>query len=835
MVAPLPVTAERRHLTIVFCDMVASTEHADRLDPEDFCRLVQTFLGSCADVITRHNGVVASYVGDAVKGFFGYPVADEDDAETAVRAGLEIVDTVTALAETLNEPLQVRVGVASGEVVVGHFAGAPAGVSIGAFGHTANVAARLQVLAEPNAVLVDPPTFQASCGAVDYTDIGFHRLKGLQDPVKVWRAVRPRSLPSRFARRAQLTKLSGRDAEMRQLLDLWLSVCTTGRGRAAVVSGEPGIGKSRLLHEVQRRTDCANWLLMQCSPTFENSTLYPFLRTFKRWASIDDRETPAETMHQLRSALATIGPDVELRVAVIALLLSLPADGGERASTISPDRQREIMKSLVLDWIAHLARSEPLLLLFEDAQWADLTSRELLSTLAETGAVVPCLVLVSLRAEAAEPQIAMSDALHLKLEPLGRADAESIVRDVVSSGLSSDDLAAVLERAEGVPLFIEELAVHAGDALRLERPDDDDGASSDAIPTTMQSALLARLDRLQSAKELAQIAATIGREFEIDLLRSVSGYRPDRIRRDLETLLRSGLLISSEGAQAETLLFKHALLQQAAQATMLRERRQVLHGRIAACLELRDQGGPSAYPELIAHHYTEAGRFDRAADCWFLAGTKTGASWAKLEAARMFRKGLDCARQLADTPERSSRLIRTELELGDVLYAAYGYVTEDGIAAYHRAVALCEQTDDVPGLVRALDGLFGTHFNSAQFDEAIRACDRLIAIGEAKGNRAALVLGLQFKGMSVFCQGRLPEASGLLQRALRPPRPRLGNRQRLPEYGHAVSVVGMASARPSPGGARFVQRGRDHRTDADRLSAGRLARQWLRPLCLPER
>ncbi len=759
-------TAERRHLSILFCDMVASTEYADQLDPEDFRRLVQTFLQTCSEVIRRHHGLVASYIGDAVSAYFGYPVADEDDAERALLAGLEILQTVATVAE--EHPLRVRLGVASGQVVVGNVLGAPAGVSTVAFGHVAHLAARLQTLAEPNMILADAATYQAASGAIEFTNHGRHQLKGFAEPIQVWQVGKARPLPSRFARRTRLTKVYGRDAEISRLITSWKEVSSARRGQAVEVSGEAGIGKSRLLDELRQRLPDAAQLMVQCSSAFENSTLHPFLSELKHWAGIKDADAAEEKLRKLTTVLSVSEVPVATTLPLFANLLSIPTSDPEAATDFSSERHRTITKKVFTDWISHLARAKPLLLLLEDEQWADLTSRELLNSLIENLPSIPTLILVSKRTELENEPNKREGVLHLRLSPLSPRDATEIICDMSPTGPPPEDVIAfVLDRAEGVPLFVEEFARNA---FEFGLPSDGSapaGRSAEGgIPNSLQSSLLARLDRLGSAKEIAQIAATIGREFDVELLSKVSSLSEVAVLDELANLVRSGLIVPKEGAAGSDYCFKHALLQQAAQGTILRERRQRLHARISEAMEARDPNASSTYPEVIAQHFADAGLFERAADYWLLAGLKAGKTWAKVDAAEMFGKGIEAAKMLPDTPERNNRILRLELERGDVLYAAFGYMTREGSAAYHRAIRLSEELGDPEAPVRALDGLFGTHFNSGQFSDAINVSDRLIELGEDRNDVKALVLGLQFKGISLFSRGQLTSARLYLERAL---------------------------------------------------------------------
>lgn len=760
--------AERRHLTILFCDIVASTEYADRLDPEDFRRLVEQFLNTCSSIVQRHRGQLASYIGDAIMAYFGYPTADEDDAERALLAGLEILEALSRVSGADEQPLQVRVGVASGQAVVGNFPGAPAGVSIAAFGSVVHLAARLQTLAQPNTILTDTATFQAASGAMKFVDFGQHGLKGFSDPVQIWKVCKARPLRTRFARRTSLTRFYGRDSEIQQLTRCWQDVTQSRRGQAVMISGEAGIGKSRLIHEIQQLLQPPGHLLVQCSPAFQKSTLYPFLMELKRYAGIADDDPIESKRTKLESVLATSDVPLEISLPIFARLLSLEPAENTALSGISVRQQRQYTKRVFTDWIRHIAPEHGFLLVIEDEQWADLTSRELLEEIIEILRAIPALILLSVRTEHDEALGERSGLLHLRLKPLGTKDAAAIIRDIASAVAPSEEVVKfVLDRAEGVPLFLEELT---RSALELGLPAHPLSAPSqaveDEIPSSLQSSLLGRLDRLGPAREIAQVASTIGREFSLQLLQEVSGAPETAVRTALSDLVGAGLIIPKDMSDGSVYVFRHALLQQAAQRTLLRERRQQLHALIAETMEKRDPEAAAAYPELVAQHFAEGSLFDRAADYWLLAGLKAGTTWAKVEAAELFKKGIESAQRIPVSSERERRILHLELELGDVLYAAFGYLTGEGTAAYHRAMELSEKLGDLEALVRALDGLFGTHFNSGRFPEAIAASEKLIEIGENRGNVKALVLGLQFKGMSLFCRGQLASARLYLERAL---------------------------------------------------------------------
>ncbi|RUW17362.1 AAA family ATPase, partial [Mesorhizobium sp. M4B.F.Ca.ET.013.02.1.1] len=562
------------------------------------------------------------------------------------------------------------------------------------------------------------------------------------------------------------TRLCGRNAELRLLMERWETVVRDRRGSAVWVSGESGIGKSRLLNEIQQRLRSFPQLTMQCSPTFENSTLYPFLAELQRIATIEDGDPTEEKLRKLSNGLSMGSVSSDVALAIFSSLLGIPTARPDRLEGISAERQRNIAEQALMDLVGYLARTTPILILFEDEQWADATSRELLDKIVASLAATPALLLVSSRNTASLPWFNRPDVHHIRLEALGREDAEAIVHDISPNAVAAD-VSVVLDRSEGVPLYIEELTrsvVETG--LRLDAAQPKRLSLTNNIPNSLQFLLLARLDRLGPAKEVAQIAAAIGRKFDFDILREICDWPEAELRNAVGDLMRTGLVVAERGTAGAGFSFSHVLLQQAARGTMLHERAQQIHRLIAECIELRDRNAAFARPEVLAEHFADAGLFDRAADYWLLAGVKAAKTWAKADAVRIFRKGLEAAKLLPDSDDRSRKLLRFELELGDVLYAAQGYVTGEGSAAYQRAIALSGKLGEPEATIRALDGLFGTHFNSGQFGKALAASDELIRVGEEGGYLNALVIGLQFKGMTLFSQGELVAARQYLERAL---------------------------------------------------------------------
>jgi class 3 adenylate cyclase len=763
-----PGFTERRHVTALFCDLVGSTEYAVRLDPEDFGKLTQTYLERCGSVVRNNNGMVANYVGDALLALFGYPIAEEDDADSALKAALDILQIAPSIEVPNGSPLQVRIGIASGLAVVGSFLGAPDSTSTFAFGPIPSLAQRLQTLAAPQMILIDQHTYDATAGAFEFADVGLHPLKGFSEPVHVWRVERSRVLESRFAKRTRLFKLVGRRPQLHSIVTLWNKVTAERHGRVVFLSGEPGIGKSRLAFEVRQQIPTCTHLALQCSTTFSNSALFPFLNLLKRYAGIRDEDPAHISLPKLEAVLATSKVPRRLSLPIFAGLLSIDQPHFP-PSELSSLRQQSISRRVFVNWLHHVARVNPALMLFEDIQWIDPSSRDVLDALIHEVPSHPMLILITSRATPLRSSEQAEHSLEIALTRLNRHESEKLIHEVATgTNLAGDLRAQVLNRAEGVPLFVEELtraAIETG--LPVKHWEQEARETVAGVPKSLQSSLVSRLDKLGAGKVIAQIAAVIGREFDLKILAYLCKLSVSAFEAMIDRLTDAGLIAPQLWNSRSRYVFTHALLQEAARSTLLRERREELHRLVAEAIESLDPKTAAEHPELLAQHFEEAGMFGRAADCWLAAGLNVAKTWAKVEAANMFSMGLACLEQLPASAERSRQALRLELERGDVLYATFGYVTRDGSAAYRNAMRLSQELDDADAPIRALDGLFGIAFNSARFVDAEWASDQLIMIGRENDNLKALVLGLQFKGMSLFCGGTLRRARHYLQRSLR--------------------------------------------------------------------
>jgi class 3 adenylate cyclase len=726
--------AERRQLTVMFCDLVGSTA---RYDPEDLREVIGAYHRCVADTVVRFAGFVAKYMGDGVLVYFGYPEAHEDDAERAVRAGLAVIDAVGGLATP--ERLNVRLGIASGLVVVGDLIGAGAAQERGVVGETPNLAARLQTLAGPGALVIADTTRRQIGALFEIEDLGPQTLAGFAEPQRAWRVVCQSGVLSRFeALRSEAAPLVGRDEELDLLLRRWRQA-QAGEGRVVLLSGEPGIGKSRLSAALSQAIQSEQHTRLRyfCSPYHQDSALYPSIIQLERAAGFARDDTVEQKLDKLRGVLVP-GARGDDEIALVAELLSLPSSATDL--TLSPQRKREMLFEALLQQLATLARDRPVLMVFEDAHWIDPTSRELLDLTFDRVARMPVLVVVTFRPEF---QHAWSGQPHVTMLALNRLDARdgvALVERVAGNGsLSRDIVDEIVERADGVPLFVEELTkavLESGDRdNRVAAVLAASALSNLAIPATLHASLIARLDRLGPiAKEAAQIGAVIGREFGYELIEQV-GQRPAaELRLGLDRLAEAGLLFCRGSAPQSSYLFKHALVQDAAYGTLLRAKRQELHARVAAVLEQHFADLVERQPELLAHHLTAARDTERAVGQWLKAGRHAAERSAHLEAIGHFDRGLATLAAMPEGPAREGREIELQLARGPSLFTVEGYSSAAAAEAYARVRELAERQDDARRLFMAVYGLWQSANGAGRIRDCRILSDRLLRLTADKAD-----------------------------------------------------------------------------------------------------
>ena len=656
--AARPPEAERRQLTLLFCDLVGSTELAARLDPEDLRGIMSAYQRCAGAVVERFEGHVAKYLGDGVLAYFGWPQAHEDDAERAARAGLALVHEVPQLELQAAVRLQARIGIATGLVVVGDLIGDDEARERAVVGEVPNLAARLQALAAPGTVVIGEATRRLVGRLFELEDLGLRQLKGFAAPLAAWRLAGEHRAEGRFEARhgGRLTPLVGREEEIALLLRRWRQ-SKDGEGQVVLLSGEPGIGKSRIVREVRARLEGERHvrLLFQCSPHHTSSPLHPVIEQLERAAGFARDDSPKARVAKLETLLARGSERLEEAVPLIATVLGITTGERYLLPDLSPERRKQHTLEVLLDQLEGLAARQPVLLAYEDVHWIDPTTQELLGLTIERIQRLPVFALITFRPEFGSPWSGQPHVSALALTRLGRREGSAMIDRVVGNKVLPAEVAAqILAKTDGVPLFVEELTkavlesgllTDAGDRYYLAGP-----LPPLAIPSTLHESLLARLDRLAPVKEVAQIGAAIGREFGHGLLAAVADRPEAELQAALDQLVSSELIFRRGTPPEVTYSFKHALVQDAAYGTLLRSRRQQLHARIAMVLGevFPDQAG--ATPELLAHHCTEAGLTAKAVDYWYRAGRQAMARSAMIEATVQLNSSLGTANRPACRP-----------------------------------------------------------------------------------------------------------------------------------------------------------------------------------------
>jgi class 3 adenylate cyclase/predicted ATPase len=768
-----PHAAERRQLTVLFCDLVGSTALSARLDPEDLRAVIGAYHRCAAAVIERAGGFVAKYMGDGVLAYFGYPRADEHDAERAVRAGLALVAAVTGLNTAAGTPLQVRVGIATGLVVVGDLIGQGAAQEQAVVGETPNLAARLQALAEPGTVVIGPGTRRLTGGLFDYEDLGAVEIKGLAAPVLASRVLRESGAESRFeALRATATPLVGRDEELALLQRRWQQA-KSDEGCVVLVSGEPGIGKSRLAQTLVERLVGEPHIRLRsfCSPHHQDNALYPTITQLERAAGFRREDTAAERLDKLEALLAQVTNDLGEAAPLLAGLLSLPAGERYPPLNLTPQKQKEKTLHALVGQIEGLAARQPVLILFEDAQWSDPTSLELYDLIIDRVPELPVLLMVTYRPEFTAPWISRPHVTALSLNRLAPRQRVEMIAGVTGGKALPQEIAdQIADRTDGVPLFVEELTkavvesgmlTDAGDRYTAAGP-----VPALAIPASLQASLLARLDRLAPVREVAQIGAALGRQFSHELIAAVARMPPAQLDDALAQLVGAELIYRRGAPPDAEYTFKHALVQDAAYSTLLRSRRQQLHARIAATLEGHFAEIVASQPALLARHCEEAGRAEKAVEHWLAAGRQAWARSAAAEAVALLRRGLALVPALPDGDRRQEIEFDLQIGLGQALIMNRGWGLREVGDAYARARELASTLNRQPALLFALWGQFIDHWARADLKRAQRFAAELRELGDAAGDVPMQVLGYNACGWTCFDLGEFTAGGAYLQKAL---------------------------------------------------------------------
>ncbi|OAF07275.1 adenylate/guanylate cyclase domain-containing protein [Bradyrhizobium neotropicale] len=768
-----PHGAERRHLTVMFCDLVGSTALSARLDPEDMWEVIRAYRAACANVIAAYDGMIARFVGDGILIYFGYPRAHEDDAERAVRAGLDVITAVRQLKT--REQVEMRIAIATGLVVVGDLVSGTASEEQATVGETLNLAARLQGLAEPGAVVVAASTRRLLGDLFAFRNLGRRDVKGISEPIAVWAVEGASASESRFeaVRAARSIGFVGRKEE----IDFALArqrLAWQGQGQMMLICGEAGIGKSRMVATLSESpalgVHCR--VRYQCSPYHTNSALHPFVAQLERAAGIRPLDAPAQKLDKLEAMLA-LGTQAVAQVApLIAALLSIPT--GDRYPTLglSPAQQRRQTFAALLDQVEGLARQQPVLIICEDAHWADATTLELLDLAVDRIRGLPILVLVTSRPEFEPSWVGLANVSLLRLDRLDRQDTRALVEQVaVGRQLPREMMKQIIDKTDGIPLFVEELTkmvlesgllVEEAGRYRLESP-----LPPLAIPATLQDSLMARLDRLAPVKEVAQIGAAIGRDFSYALLRYVAGRDDLTLSAALRQLEEAELLVCRGVPPEANYSFKHALVQEAAYESLLKSRRQVLHKQIGDVLRDKFPVVAATEPEILAHHFTEAGLSEVALEWWRKAGQEALKRSAYSEAIAHLRKAIAIADELPDQPGRMMSRLHLQIAYGRALRGSLGHSAPETVAAWTRARQLAADINDPVELAPIHSGLFNACLTHGEIAPMRELATAITSAAERRAEApVAAVLAHWTSGVTCWFGGNYLNARTHLERAL---------------------------------------------------------------------
>jgi class 3 adenylate cyclase/tetratricopeptide (TPR) repeat protein len=765
---------ERRHLTVLFCDLVGSTEIAARLDPEEWREVVASYHRATAAAITRFGGYVAQYLGDGVMAYFGWPEAHDNNAERAAHAGLAIIEAIWKLNECSTGPkLSARVGIDSGSVVVG------AGVGRGAdiFGDTPNIAARVQATALPNTVLISADTCRLLSGLFVVEDRGMQMLKGIERPIQLYRVIQRSVVRGRLeavAASRGLTPFVGREDELRLLLNRWERTLE-GEGQAVMIIGEAGIGKSRLVqHFRQQITGTPHaWAEAAASPLFQNTPFYPVAELLRQFLATPIDEPSDDQLARLEPALELVGMKPAAAIPLIAPLLNLPVPHKYPALLLLPEQQRRRLLATLIEWVRGVASLQPLVIVVEDLHWADPSTLELLELLLEQGAPTRLLLLHTGRPEFRAPWLMRTHHSQITLNRLSSANVREMVALVATrNSLASESVEAVVERTGGVPLFIEELThavLESGSARIRDRE----------IPATLHDSLMVRLDRLGPAKEVIQIGAVIGTDFSYRLLHAVHPIPDEDLQGAILSATNAELVYVRGIPPDATYQFKHALIRDAAYEALLRSRRKELHSRIAEILVEQFPERVTSAPELLAHHYTEAGLFEQAIPSWQRAGQRAMERSAKAEAASHLTKALanaeavshltkalEVLKTLPESRSRAQQELALQVTLGVPIMLTKGYGAPEVERAYSRARELYQQVGESPQFFPMLFGLWAFHRVKAEYSTARELGEQLVSLAETAQDPALLVEAHAAHGDTLSFSGELVLAREHLEQAI---------------------------------------------------------------------
>jgi class 3 adenylate cyclase/predicted ATPase len=761
--------AERRQLTVLFCDLVDSTALSRRMDPEDLQDIIRRFLDGCTQAVGRFNGYIAKYMGDGMLVYFGYPHAYENDAERAVYAGLAILDTVTGLTQETPHPefaIAARIGMATGPVVVGEVMGQDTAKERSVFGETPNLAARLQALAQPNQLIIDPVTKRHVGNAFDVVDLGAFSLKGFDSPIQAWQVLGSKSSTSRFEsyQAIQLTNFVGREDEVALLLGRWRETIG-GEGQVVLLCGEAGIGKSRMIRRLCDRLSNEQYqrVQFQCSPFHTNTAFYPAINFLREAAGLTSQDSVEAQLNKLDALARERGIEKQDTVALFADLLSIRGDHRYPPLTVSSETHKEMTLEALVHHLQKLADRSPVLFVLEDAHWLDPTTLDLMTRIIDRIRQMRVLLLITCRPDFKPVWSDYSHVTSLTLSRLPRRQSAELVAAVAGGkALPPEVQQAILVKADGVPLYIEALTenvlqsgllTEGNHALTLKGT-----LTGLPIPDSLQALLMERVDRLGPAKGIVQTGATIGREFPYELLRATVDATDSQLKHALDLFVASGLMFQEGEIPNASYHFKHALVQEAAYSTLPKKPRRLLHARIAKALESHFAERVILEPELLAYHYEQAGLARPSLEYWFRAARRDAERSATIEALNHFGRALDMLKDLPQGLERDAVELELLIARGAPLVTVKGYASDEIEHNYRRAKELSQEHSDSVHHFLAIWGLWVFHLVRGQLATARDLAENLLSLATREQNPDLLVRARESLGTTYFFLGRFDDA-----------------------------------------------------------------------------
>jgi len=761
--------AERRQLTVMFCDLVDSTALSRRLDPEDLQEVVRRFLDACSQAIGRFNGYIAKYMGDGMLVYFGYPHARENDAERAVHSGLAILDTVKMLNQDTPHQefsMAARIGIATGQVVVGELIGQDTAKERSVFGETPNLAARLQALAKPNQLVIDPVTKRLVGNEFEFADHGAFSLKGFDAPIQAWQVLNIMPSASRFEsyRSSQLTNFVGREHEISLLLGRWREA-VDGEGQVVLLCGEAGIGKSRIVRSLYERLADERYqtIQFQCSPYHLNTALFPATTFLRQAAGLASQDSAQAQLNKLDAMVQNSGINDQETVSLLADLLSIRGDHRYPPLTVSSEKRKDMTLEAFVHHLHRLANRCPGLFIVEDAHWIDPTTLDLMTRIIGRIRQMRVLLLITFRPDFKPVWSEYSHVTSLTLSRLPRRQSAELVAAVTGGkGLPPGVQQAILAKADGVPLYIETLTENVLESSLLTEGNDSftlKGPLKELpIPDSLQALLMERVDRLGPAKEIVQTGAAIGREFTYELLQATVDATDSQLRNALDLFVSSGLISQEGEIPIAKYHFKHTLVQEAAYSTLPKKARRVLHARIANTLENRFAERVKMEPELLAYHYEQAGLAGPAVDYWHRAARRDAERSANIEALNHFNRALDLLKDLPQGPERNALELELLIARGVPLLSVKGYASDEMEHNYRRAKDLSEEQSDSVHQFLAIRGLWVFHLVRGHLANACDLAETLLALANREQISDLLIDGHHLLGSTYFFLGRFDEA-----------------------------------------------------------------------------